>query len=97
MELRIGSLHGAVGRLQTYRDLTKHFFGYRPKNLVLYALRMVARKLQAVRILAISNSGFFANNHLRVDRKLQTSLIDGIDQVIAKALDENVIPSGRPA
>ena len=142
MELRIGSLHGAVGRLQTYRDLTKHFFGYRPKNLVLYALRMVARKLQAERILAISNAGFFANNHLRVDRKLQTSLnefwqeaggeisadprffnlpmleprkrmeetkphkhtlyrkrfalIDGIDQVIAKALDGIMKPSGRP-
>ena len=74
VELRIGSLQGAAGRLKTYRDLTKHFFGYRPKNLVLYALRMVARKLQAARIQAISNSGFFANNHLRADRKLQTSL-----------------------
>jgi len=143
VELRIGSLHGAVGRLKTYRDLTKHFFGYRPKNLVLYALRMVARKLQAVRIQAISNSGFFANNHLRADRKLQTSLnefwqevggeisadprffdlpmaeprkriedtkphkhtlyrkrfalIDEIDRVIAKALDENMTTSRRLA
>jgi len=74
VSLRIGSLHGAVGRLKTYRDLTKHFFGYRPKNLVLYALRMVARQLRADRLQAISNHGFFANNHLRADRKLQTSL-----------------------
>lgn len=72
--LRIGSLHGAVGKLRTYRDLTKHFFGYRPKNLVLFGLRLVARKLQAQQLQAISNYGFFANNHLRVDRKLQTSL-----------------------
>ena len=72
--LRIGSLHGARGRLKTYRDLTKHFFGYRPKNLVLFGLRLVARKLQAQHLQAISNAGFFTNNHLRVDRKLQTSL-----------------------
>ena len=74
LTLRIGSLHGAAGKLRTYRDLTKHFFGYRPKNLVLYAVRMVARRLGADGIQAISNYGFFANNHLRVDRKLQTSL-----------------------
>ena len=143
MELRIGSLHGAVGMLRTYRDLTKHFFGYRPKNLVLYTLRMVARKLQAERIQAISNSGFFTNNHLRLDRKLQTSLnefwqesggeisadprffdlplaeprkrieetkshkhtlyrkrfalLDEIDRLIAKALDENLKSPGRAA
>jgi len=72
--LWIGALQGMVGGLKTARDLTKHFFGYRPKNLILHVLRTFAAQLGLERIYAVSNKGFYANNHLRLDRKLKTSL-----------------------
>lgn len=72
--LWIGTLQGSSGRMQTYRDLTKHCYGYRPKNLVLFALRKIAHQIGSEQIYAISNYGHYANNHLRMDRKLQGSM-----------------------
>lgn len=74
MVLRIGALQGSLGGIDILRDLTKHFFGYRPKNLILHALRTVTHQLALRRIYAVSNHGFYANNHIRLDRKLKTSL-----------------------
>lgn len=74
MALWIGALQGSPGELHTIRDLTKHFFGYRMKNLVLYISRIVAQRLNLERIYAVSNYGFYTNNHLRLDRKLKVSL-----------------------
>ncbi|WP_019553288.1 VirK/YbjX family protein [Propionispira raffinosivorans] len=74
--LWIGALQGSFGGADCIRDLTKHFFGYRPKNLILYALRLVALQIGVNRIKAISNLGFFTNTHVRLDRKLKTSLDD---------------------
>lgn len=74
--LWIGALQGIRGGLKTIRDLTKHFFGYRPKNFILYTVRTIARQLNITKIYAVSNNGFYANNHLRLDRKLKTSLDD---------------------
>ena len=74
MVLKIGALQGSLGGIDILRNLTKHFYGYRPKNLILHALRTVARQLALGRIYAVSNYGFYANNHIRLDRKLKTSL-----------------------
>lgn len=74
--LQIGALQGVPGGAQVIHDLTKLFFGYRTKNLVLFATRILARELGLRRILAVSNKGFYANNHIRLDRKLKTSLDD---------------------
>lgn len=74
--LWIGALQGSLGGADCIRELTKHFFGYRPKNLILYALRLVALQLKVDRIKAISNLGFFTNTHVRLDKKLKTSLDD---------------------
>ena len=74
--LWIGALQGSFGGADCIRDLTKHFFGYRPKNLILYALRLVGLQLKVDRIKAISNLGFFTNTHVRLDKKLKTSLDD---------------------
>lgn len=74
--LWIGALQGATGKSKTIHDLTKAFFGYRTKNLILYAMRIVARELGVKRMYAVSNQGFYANNHCRLDRKLKTSLDD---------------------
>ncbi len=72
--LRIGALQGILGGASTIHDLTKHFFAYRPKNLILYALRTVACTLGINKIYAVSNEGFFTNTHVRLDKKLKTSL-----------------------
>ena len=74
--LQIGALQGSPGGLDIARDLTKHFLGYRPKNIILQALRAVTGHMGIDSIYAISNYGYYANNHIRLDRKLKTSLDD---------------------
>ncbi|MDF2566082.1 MAG: hypothetical protein K0Q53_2486 [Massilibacillus sp.] len=72
--LWIGALQGILGGANIIHDLTKHFFAYRPKNLILYALRTVACTLGISKIYAVSNEGFFTNTHVRLDKKLKTLL-----------------------
>ncbi|WP_378954746.1 VirK/YbjX family protein [Pelosinus sp. sgz500959] len=74
MAIHIGTLQGSPGGLDIARDLTRFFLGYRPKNLILQALRVLAEQMGIHRIYAVSNYGFYANNHIRLDRKLKTSL-----------------------
>lgn len=76
MALWIGALQGSPGEQQTIRDLTKHFFGYRTKNVVLHMFRNLASVLGLGKIYAVSNKGFYTNNHLRSNRMLKTSLDD---------------------
>lgn len=70
----IGSLQGKRGGATVIHDLTKYFSGYRPKNLILFVLRIIAAEIGAVSIRAVSNLGFHTNNHVRADRKLRTDL-----------------------
>lgn len=56
--------------------LTKKCHAYRTKNLILYAAQAVARSLGLRKIFAVTNAGYYANNHIRVDRKLKTSFGD---------------------
>lgn len=74
MALWIGALQGSPNGLQISRGLTKLFYGYRTKNFILHALYTVASQLMLKKIYAVSNYGFYANNHIRLDRKLKTSL-----------------------
>lgn len=74
LSLYIGALQGSRDGLSINKELTKHFFGCRPKNLMVYTLRILAHFLSVNEIYAVSNYGFYANNHLRWDRKLKTSL-----------------------
>jgi len=77
LEILIGALQGHQGASEIYKEMTKAFFGYRPKNLILYALRSLGQKLGVKEIRAVSNYGFQANNHrFRRNRKLKTSLDD---------------------
>lgn len=76
-EILIGALQGYQGAGDIYKEMTKAFFGYRPKNVILYALRMLGQRLNVKTIRAVSNYGFQANNHMfRSNRKLKTSLDD---------------------
>ncbi len=74
MVLKIGALQGSLGGMDVLRGLTKYFFGYRPKNFILHALRTVTQQMGIERIYAVSNYGFYANNHIRIEQKLKTSL-----------------------
>ncbi|MBR6713674.1 MAG: DUF535 domain-containing protein [Selenomonadaceae bacterium] len=58
------------------KRITKRCHAYRTKNLILYAAQSVARSLGVEKIFAVTNEGYYANNHVRSDRKLKTSFSD---------------------
>ena len=58
------------------KRITKKCHAYRTKNLILYAAQSVARTFGVKKIFAVTNEGYYANNHLRRDRKLKTSFSD---------------------
>lgn len=74
----IGALQGP--NMENARDvvkkMTKACHGYRTKNLILYMLQVVARTLGIKRLYAVSNYGYYANNHVRANRKLKTNFGD---------------------
>lgn len=76
--LYIGAMQGpnTSDANEIIKGLTKHCYGYRTKNLILFATRCVAKTLGIQKIYAVSNKGYYANNHIRLDRKLKTSLDD---------------------
>ena len=61
--------------------ITKKSHAYRTKNLILYAAQSVARSLNLQKIFAVTNEGYYANNHIRRDRKLKTSFSDFWEEV----------------
>ena len=61
---------------EVVKKITKKCHAYRTKNLILYAAQAVARNLDLQKIYAVTNEGYYANNHVRVDRKLKTSFSD---------------------
>ena len=54
------------------KEATKRAHRYRTKNLILYMTQAVARALGMEHLYAVSNAGYYANNHVRRDRKLKT-------------------------
>ena len=74
----IGALQGP--NIENSKDLikilTKKCHAYRTKNLILYAAQAVARAFDLQKIFAVTNYGYYANNHVRTDRKLKTSFSD---------------------
>jgi len=76
--LWIGAMQGpnVQNSPEIIKELTKYFWGYRTKNLILYATRAFARAAGINTMYAVSNSGYYANNHMRIDHKLKTSLDD---------------------
>ena len=68
----IGALQGTPHGSDDIKRMTKAFFGYRPKNLIFYGLRNLARCLGISKIYGVTNAGYYAMNHIRIDRKLKT-------------------------
>ena len=54
------------------KKITKQCHAYRTKNLIFHATQEVARAMGLQHIYAVTNHGYYANNHVRRDRKLKT-------------------------
>lgn len=78
MAMWIGAMQGPnmVHAKDVIKAVTKRCHSYRTKNLILHAAQEVARVLGLNRIYAVTNEGYYANNHVRLDRKLKTSFSD---------------------
>lgn len=78
MSMWIGAMQGP--NMEDAKDVVKKITNkchrYRTKNLILYIAQAVARNLGLEKIYAVTNYGYYANNHVRVDRKLKTSFSD---------------------
>ena len=74
----IGAMQGPnmENAKEVIKKITKRCHSYRTKNLILYIAQAVSRGLGLKRIYAVTNYGYYANNHVRVDRKLKTSFSD---------------------
>jgi len=86
----IGAMQGP--NVENSKDLikilTKKCHAYRTKNLILYAAQAVARALDLKKIYAVTNHGYYAQNHIRTDRKLKTSLSDFWQECGGNAIDD---------
>ena len=71
------------------KRITKKCHAYRTKNLILYAAQAVARSLDVKKIFAVTNEGYYANNHVRSDRKLKTSFSDFWQEVGGTATSDS--------
>lgn len=76
--LWIGAMQGpnVDGAKDVIKKLTKACHGFRTKNLILYATQAVARAMGFAHLYAVTNEGYYANNHVRIDRKLKTNFSD---------------------
>lgn len=74
----IGAMQGPnmADAREIVKKMTKWCHGYRTKNLILYMLQAVVRTMGIRKIYAVSNYGYYANNHVRSDRKLKTNFGD---------------------
>ena len=61
---------------EVVKKITNKCHRYRTKNLILYIAQAVARNFGLEKIYAVTNYGYYANNHVRADRKLKTSFSD---------------------
>lgn len=73
-DMYIGCHQGSKEGLEINKAMTKAYFGCRPKNLILYFTRLLAKELHCQNLYGVSDYGFYAQNHLgRRNRKLQVS------------------------
>lgn len=78
MSLWIGAMQGP--NVENAKDLvkkvTRRCHSYRTKNFILHVTQEVAKALGLVHIYAVTNYGYYANTHMRMEKKLKTSFTD---------------------
>ncbi len=76
--LWIGALQGP--NMENAKDIivrvTRRFHSYRTKNFMLHATQEMAKALGLRHIYAVTNQGYYANAHIRLDRKLKTDFTE---------------------
>lgn len=72
----IGSIQGPNTQesQKQIKKTAKYFADFRPKNLIIFLTRIVAKYFNAKKIICVSNQGYYAQNGIRFDRKLKTDL-----------------------
>ncbi len=90
ISLFIGAMQGPNGdnAKETVKHTTKLCHGYRTKNLSVFITQIFARVMGIRKIYAVTNSGYYANNHIRLDRKLKTSFSDFWKEVGGNPTDD---------
>ncbi|MGM9539094.1 VirK/YbjX family protein [Anaerovibrio sp.] len=73
MSACIGCHQGSRDGLEVNKLLTKKLYGCRPKNFVYLGFLYFLQAMGINKLSAVSNYGFYANNHFRRDRKLKVS------------------------
>lgn len=78
MSLWIGAMQGP--NVENAKDLvkkvTRRCHSYRTKNFILHVTQEVAKALGMKHIYAVTNYGYYANTHIRMEKKLKTSFSD---------------------
>lgn len=88
--LFIGAMQGPNGNdaKDIVKRATKLCYGYRTKNLSIYLTQVFSRSMGLQKIYAVTNAGYYANNHIRLDRKLKTSFSDFWKEIDGKPTDD---------
>ena len=60
----VGTIQGTPNGLDNTKIITKKLFGYRPKNFILYLLRILTQTLGIEDLYVITDEGFYTNSHL---------------------------------
>ena len=76
----IGTIQGYKDGLANAKTATKKMFGYRPKNFIMYLLRMIAQQCGVETIYAVSDEGFYANTHLVRGHRAKVAELDSLWQ-----------------
>ena len=58
------------------KKVTKRCHAYRTKNFILHVTQEAAKALGLKHIYAVTNYGYYANTHRRMEKKLKTSFTD---------------------
>ena len=90
ISLFIGAMQGPNGNnaKEIVKHTTKLCHGYRTKNLSVFITQIFARVMGIRKIYAVTNAGYYANNHIRLDRKLKTSFSDFWKEVGGNPTDD---------
>lgn len=76
----IGTIQGYKDGLENAKSITKKMFGYRPKNFIVFLLRMLAKQCGVETIYAVSDDGFYANTHLVRGHRAKVAELDSLWQ-----------------
>ena len=76
--LWIGAMQGPnmANAKDVIRKVTRRCHSYRTKNFILHVTQEVAKALEMKHIYAVTNYGYYANTHIRMEKKLKTSFSD---------------------